>query len=280
MRQVFSSPRLENVERVAQLLRDAGIEVRVTEGRSYKGNRRGTFSYREDGGAPRPAVWVVRSDQQVQARELLRGAGLIDSTRDGSGGLPFRFEPASQAGVDATRRRATRIKLVLLGAIAIGIGLVVMRAMQTPIGPVDAPGPYDGSVKATMPQVARAVFVHEMANAKLPVLCLSVDGRDASRELIAGVARKPFVTVPGSHCRRVADSDTGSVHPGTGGQALLIEATRFRPGAPDAGTVESSAYHHQMYGSYKTLEVKRVEGEWKVTRVLRHVAMQGPLIIE
>ena len=60
MRQVFSSQRLENVEGVARLLRDAGIEVRVTHGRSYKGNRRGTFSYREQEG-PQPAVWVVRS---------------------------------------------------------------------------------------------------------------------------------------------------------------------------------------------------------------------------
>ena len=31
MRQVFSSPRLENVERVAELLREQGIEVRVTD---------------------------------------------------------------------------------------------------------------------------------------------------------------------------------------------------------------------------------------------------------
>ena len=37
MRQVFTSPRLENAERVAQLLRDAGIEVKLQHGRSYKG---------------------------------------------------------------------------------------------------------------------------------------------------------------------------------------------------------------------------------------------------
>jgi len=280
MRQVFSSLRLENVERVAELLREAGIEVRITEGRSYKGKRRSGFSYRDDGQSPKPAVWVVRSDQQVQARELLREAGLIESTRESFAGPSFRFEPASQVGAEPARRRANRIKFALLGVIAIGIGLVVMRAVQTPIGPVDAPGPYDGSVKPTMPQVARAVFVEEMAKAKLPVLCLSVDGRDAPRELIDGVARKPFITVPASHCRRIADSDTGSVHPGTGQQALLMDVTRFRPSAKDAGTVEFSAYHHQMYGSYKTLEVRRVDGQWKVSRVIKHVAMQGPLIVE
>ena len=36
MRQVFTSPRLENVEGVAQLLRDAGVEIKVTDARSYK----------------------------------------------------------------------------------------------------------------------------------------------------------------------------------------------------------------------------------------------------
>ena len=35
MRRIFSSQRVENVEGVAQMLRDAGIEVRVTNGRSY-----------------------------------------------------------------------------------------------------------------------------------------------------------------------------------------------------------------------------------------------------
>ena len=44
MRQVFTSPRLENVEAVAKMLRDAGIEVKITEARSYRGNRRSSFS--------------------------------------------------------------------------------------------------------------------------------------------------------------------------------------------------------------------------------------------
>ena len=45
MRQVFSSPRLENVEGVAQMLREAGIEIKVTDARSYKQVSRREFSY-------------------------------------------------------------------------------------------------------------------------------------------------------------------------------------------------------------------------------------------
>ena len=71
MRQVFSSPRLENVERVAELLREQGIDVRVTNGRSYTGARRGTFSYRESANEDPPAaVWVVKSEDQPQARHI------------------------------------------------------------------------------------------------------------------------------------------------------------------------------------------------------------------
>ena len=47
MRQVFSSPRLENVEGIAKMLEDEGIEVRITHGRSYKGGWGGRRSYRE-----------------------------------------------------------------------------------------------------------------------------------------------------------------------------------------------------------------------------------------
>lgn len=36
MRQIFSSQRVETVEGVAELLREHGIDVKVTNGRSYK----------------------------------------------------------------------------------------------------------------------------------------------------------------------------------------------------------------------------------------------------
>lgn len=274
MRQVFSSPRLENVERVAQLLRDADIEVRITDGRSYKGGRRSAFSYRDQSG-PQPAVWVVKSADQVRAREMLRGAGLIDSTRGGDGAPLFRFETKAQAaGPDASRRRATRIKLGLIAGIVVVITLAIVHTLRTPPAPQLASPPF-GTPQATPPGAARAVFAHAYEEASLPVLCLSVDGRDAPAALIGTVARKPFTSVPASHCRRIADSDTGSVLPGTGQPALIIDARRFTPSAPDAATVELEAYHHRLYGTYKTLQLRYINGEWRVTDVLRHVSMQG-----
>ena len=82
MRRIFASPRLENVEGVARLLEAEGIEVRITDGRSYRGAIRGNFSYRDDARErPEPAVWIVNAEDQPRARELMRAAGLLDSTR-------------------------------------------------------------------------------------------------------------------------------------------------------------------------------------------------------
>ncbi len=80
MRQIFTSPRLENVEGVAKLLREADIEIKVSDDRGYKQVSRREFSYadRKSGGANYPAVWVIKSDDYKRARELLRDAGLID----------------------------------------------------------------------------------------------------------------------------------------------------------------------------------------------------------
>ena len=78
MRKVFTSPRLENVEAVAALLQDAGIQVKVSEARSYRGSRRSSFSYRESEDAgPQPAVWIIHAEDQPRGRQLLREAGLL-----------------------------------------------------------------------------------------------------------------------------------------------------------------------------------------------------------
>src|SRR3546814_11041378 len=81
MRKVFTSARLETVERVAKLLEDDGIEVRIPNGRSYKGGIRGNFSYRGEDNKM-PEVWVVRSADQHRERAMLREAALMDRTRN------------------------------------------------------------------------------------------------------------------------------------------------------------------------------------------------------
>lgn len=277
MRQVFSSPRLENVERVAKLLQDAGIATRITHGRSYKGGLRGGFSYRDHARSePVPAVWVVQSQDQPKARAILREAGLLDSTRVQT---PYALPVFRSQDVDSprspARRRALMIKLALLAGIATVLVMAALRTFNDARAPVLASPPFDGSVAATLDPVAQAVFAQEIPNASLPVLCFGVDGHDAGTALIDKVARAPHTSVPASHCLRGSDADHGSVYPKTGEPALMLEVHGFRPSAADTGRIEFSAFHHNGYGYYKTLAVKFTDGRWQVVGTLKHVQLQG-----
>lgn len=122
MRQIFKSQRLENVEGVARLLNDHGIETHTESGRSYKGKHRGHFSYVDQQRAAQPSVWIVNSEDQTRARQLLREAGLIDSTRaDGRQELPA---PVRRSAITPI---AMRIRMILLIVIAVMAGMTSAR---------------------------------------------------------------------------------------------------------------------------------------------------------
>lgn len=133
MRQIFSSVRLENVEGVAKLLGEHGIETRITNGRSYKGNRRGGFSYldKDRNIAAQPTVWVVFPDDQTKARALLREAGLMETTRDSF--LPESPRPAPAP--PAPGFFASRARMWLLIVVVILGGMTTLRACQKPEAP-------------------------------------------------------------------------------------------------------------------------------------------------
>ena len=279
MRQVFSSLRLENVEAVAQLLRDAGIEVRITNGRSYKGKMRSRASYSDDS-APKPAVWVVHSEDHTRAREVLRDNGLLESTRPSDSFLPLSFRTAEATdGKSPAQKRMFRFKLVLLGGITLIIVLAMLRGCYAPRQAAQAPAVPAVSEQAkrkggTPESLALAVFAKEAASPKM-VLCLAIDDADASGAIVAAMTQPGQVVVPMSHCVRDYDPDRGSYQRDTGKPALLATVRAFKPAGPDAGTVEFEAFHHGQFAHYKTLQVQRVNGAWQVTKVLRHVASYG-----
>src|SRR5690606_8706298 len=273
MRQVFSSQRLENVEQVARLLEEAGIEVRITDGRSYKGRRRSHFSY-SDAAAPRPAVWVIQSDQQPRAREILREAGLIDTTR--GGGATYHFRSRHEEAARPAQRRMLAIKVALLLAIAAVGGLALFRmATQVTPEPELAAGPFDGSVGATLPGAARAVFAAALEDVTTPVACLGVDGAAAPPNVIGPLRRDGLMLVLMVQCVEVADEDQGSFHRATGQAATLLRVSAFRPSSEDRATLELESYHHRGWATYKTLQVARIDGQWQVTDTLRHVESRG-----
>jgi hypothetical protein len=264
MRQVFTSPRLENAERVAQLLRDAGIEVKLQHGRSYKGALRGDFSYRDQARTePQPAVWVVQSEDQPKARALLREHGLLDSTRSDTGyRLPaFRSEEPAERD-DPGRKRAFRLKLGLLLVIAIVIGLAFFSQLRTgthspaPVARV-APALPEG-VSATPDALAVAVLAGELPERADEAVCLSVDGHDPSPALLASLPAAPGPVIPLSQCPaadvpRLSITDY-RVRPGAGNGAGSISLAR----TPEAGATPT----------VETYEVNLAPKGWRVVELL------------
>lgn len=196
MRKVFTSPRLENVEAVAALLQDAGIEVKISEARSYRGKRRSSFSYRESEDAgPQPAVWIIHAEDQPRGRQLLREAGLIDSSRASeSSYLPLSvLERDKDAQAAGKRSRAMRIKLGLLAAIVVVIGLMVFTARKPEATTATAPTPVKNPMPAIVPQsvddldsyrvdvptALAKLLVEEQLAARGPVqACIAIDDKD------------------------------------------------------------------------------------------------------
>ncbi|WP_395681612.1 hypothetical protein [Dokdonella sp.] len=127
MRQIYTSPRLENIERVVALMAQHGIKTTISNRRAYEGADWKRFSYTAKADRDSwPQVSVVRSEDQTLARQVLRDAGLEPATR-------FADELAAARGVGAPAqhsRASMRIKLVVLALItgvSVLIALTVLR---------------------------------------------------------------------------------------------------------------------------------------------------------
>lgn len=286
MRQVFSSPRLENVEGIAQFLRDEGIEVRVTDGRSYRSAIRGNFSYRDNAEAgARPAVWIVNSDDQPRARQLLRDAGLLQSA-----GAPLPIDsyvprtphmPGSAPTPVATRR-TSRFRYGLLAGIALLVALTlfatrrpaldaapstappVARTAPTPVAtlPDTIAAPSVAYVIATPPALAEMLFAAELDEQDAGPACLAVDGGDPAADVLARLRGG----ADGRDVRAV------SACPDATGARISIDVTRYRTDGSGVGTVAvviHGAGRNDASGNrIRELEVQRTGDQWRVLRVL------------
>jgi hypothetical protein len=256
MRQVFSSPRMENVERVAQLLRDAGIETRITHGRSYKGGLRGEFSYRDHVRTdPVPAVWVVRSEDQPAARDILRSAGLLDSTRVVTGyTLPVFRTEAAEAAASPAAKRAFRLKIGLLVVIAVIIVLAFLSMRTVPTAAPVAALPAGDS--ATPDALAVAVLAGELPTTRGRTVCLSVDGGDPHAALLAALSAPAGSIVPASRCP--ADR-----------QQLSLAIAHYRSGRGSRGTIDLTRRRGPAVIATHQYDVRPQGNGWRVIEPYR-----------
>ncbi|MCC4617391.1 DUF2007 domain-containing protein [Xanthomonas campestris pv. asclepiadis] len=157
MRKIFSSQRIETAEGVADLLRNAGIDVRMSNGRSYESKRSGQFSYLEQGNAQAyPTVWIVHADDQPRARDLLRDARLLDTTRRDLPNVEYTFRDGENGSSTNARSWAWRIRLVLLLVIGAVAMFVVLRHRNAPdaVRPVAQPAAQQAPATTTVPPAA------------------------------------------------------------------------------------------------------------------------------
>ncbi|HNV82924.1 MAG TPA: pathogenicity-like protein [Arenimonas sp.] len=130
MRQMFSSPRLENVEGVNKLFNDAGIETKITQGRSYKGNSRREHSYtdkkRQADSSQYPAVWVLKAEDYTKAREILHDADLLEDKIQNPYFPGLQFKDQDQI---TPEKKMLRMKLTLLAIIGAMTFAMVIRAL-------------------------------------------------------------------------------------------------------------------------------------------------------
>ena len=270
MRQVFSSPRLENVEGIARFLSEHGIEVRITQGRSYKGGWNGRRSYRDAEGGPMPAVWVVKSEDQPHARQLLREAGLLDSTRQPADSyLAPSVHEAAEPRAATPQRRAFRYKLGLLAAIGVAVALAY-GVMRRPSAPAPARTPAATAPSRTPPAAPKALYHYDTPPALAETLvraelgahdareaCLAVDGRPADEALVVALRQPGMAIAP---CAPAADAP------------LAIEIGNYLTDGSGQGTVELAVSSPDPAGrrttQIRTLQVRREGGAWRVLRVL------------
>jgi hypothetical protein len=130
MRQMFSSPRLENVEGVNKLFNDAGIETKITQGRSYKGNSRREHSYadkkRQVDASQYPAVWVIKAEDYTRAREILHDAELLEDKIQTPYIPGLQFKDQTQI---TPEKKLLRTKLILLSVIGAMTFAMVIRSL-------------------------------------------------------------------------------------------------------------------------------------------------------
>jgi len=269
MRQVFTSARIENVEGVARLLENAGIEVRITHGRSYHGAIRGNFSYHESTRTkrgPEPAVWIIRSEDQPRARQMLREAGLLQSTRQAQGSyLPDTLRSRRSNGdSDSRRPRTLRLKLGLLAVIAVAIGVAFLGLRDRPTPAASQAGSTavaatsaQSFVIATPPALAETLLRIEL-EAQTPTLaCLGIDGQTPPADVLARLKAPGWTVAALTDCPK--------------GHDARYDVRGYRTDGSGIGTVALDLQHIGEAGEQREtriLQVQRRGDAWHVLRLL------------
>lgn len=125
MRQIYTSPRQENIDSVVALMADHGIKASVSNRSNY--NRptwqRHSYSPRRQDRSRWAQVWITHADDYSKARKLLIELGIDPVIRHGEALAAAR----SPSPIDRRARIATRIRRGLLLAVLVVFTVQMLR---------------------------------------------------------------------------------------------------------------------------------------------------------
>ncbi|MDA3913867.1 hypothetical protein [Oleiagrimonas sp.] len=129
MREIYTSPRHENVDRVVALLAEHGIETKINNRATYNRPSYQRFSYSNPGDSSRwPQVEVRFAADLTQARELLREAGLEPLTRYAE--VLAASRATEKKPVQARRAVVNRARMIAFASVAAVLVLMTLRALH------------------------------------------------------------------------------------------------------------------------------------------------------
>ena len=122
MRQIYTSPRPENIDTVVAMMAEHGIAASVSNRSNYNRQSWQRFSYaqqRQDRNGW-PQVWITHADDYSKARKLLIDLGIAPVIRHGEELAAAR----NRSPLDRRAQIAMRIRRILL------LGVVLVFAVQ------------------------------------------------------------------------------------------------------------------------------------------------------
>lgn len=128
MRQIYTSQRQENIDRVVALMTDHAIETSVTNRSNWNRPSYQRFSYAERNGNREtwPQVWISRADDYTRARELLRELGIEPVIRHADELAAVR----NPSPTDQRRDTVSRVRRIVLLAVVGACAMVVLRYLH------------------------------------------------------------------------------------------------------------------------------------------------------
>lgn len=128
MRQIYTSPRAENIDNVVALMAENGIETTVANRSNYNRRSWQRFSYtqHQDDRDSWAQVWVSHADDYTRARVLLREIGIEPVIRHGDELAAAR----NPTPVNQRQHTVVRARRIALLAVLAAFAMVVLRYLH------------------------------------------------------------------------------------------------------------------------------------------------------